>query len=219
MTLRSRGNSSSALPFSSKMAWPLSINAPCSSLAVTEGEVVISRHLIAGLGLKNLPAHLAVFDLPPGVVRAAEDDPDKGRLLLPLIDVTLQGPGDLLEVDAHEVPGRLELLELKGDAHLVFRAGLRPLWRGVVSPAMPAAFTGSGGFGTSFRTIGHVQGVSPQGPVALGHEFPGGGAEIRSPALIGKDLLAFGADDLKKADFVLGGKMRPLPYSRTVPLK
>ena len=65
-----------------------------------------------------------MFDLPPGVVRAAEADPDKGSLLVPPIDVTLQGPGDLLKVDAHEVPGRLELLQLKGDAHLVFGGGL-----------------------------------------------------------------------------------------------
>src|SRR5512141_701242 len=86
------------------------------------------RNLIAGLGLKNLPADLAVFDLPPGVVRAAQGDPDKGSLLLPAIDVTLQGPGYLLKVDAHEVPGRLELLQLKGDAHLVFGAGLIPFW-------------------------------------------------------------------------------------------
>ncbi len=48
--------------------------------AVTEGEVVISRHLIAGLGLINLPAHLAVLDLPSGVVGAGEADPDKGGI-------------------------------------------------------------------------------------------------------------------------------------------
>ena len=57
------------------------------------------------------------------------------------------------------------------------------------------------GFGRGFRAIGHIEGVGSQGPITLGEDFSGGGAEIRGAVLRGEDLLALGADELKGADF------------------
>ena len=101
--------------------------------------------------------------------------------------------------------GRLEFLDLKGDAHLVFGAGLLGGYQGS-PPRRPRRPLPEGGFSRSFRAIGHVQGVGPQGPVTWVTISPAAAAEIRSPVLAGKDLLALGADEFKKADFSLKGE-------------
>ncbi len=46
---------------------------------IAEGEIIVAGHLVAGLGLVHLPAHLAVFHRPAGIVGAGEADLDKFR--------------------------------------------------------------------------------------------------------------------------------------------
>ena len=45
--------------------------------AIAEDEIIVTGHLVAGLGLVHLPAHLAVLHRPAGVVGPGEADLDK----------------------------------------------------------------------------------------------------------------------------------------------